>query len=97
MMNREMMWDALMALGDDVLVWEDSAYESESGFDVTLQDFEGFDEDWSEIDREYDDPEAVDAFLEMLDRECVSHEGDFYVVYHFEGFDVKVGYASFDI
>ena len=43
------------------------------------------------------DEEAVDAFLEMLDAQCVSHEGDYYVTYHFKGFDVQIGYASFDI
>lgn len=93
MMTREMMVAAIEALGADASLWE----RSDGLLDVTFEDFEGFDEDWSEIDREYDDEEAVDAFLEMLDRECVSREGDFYVTYHFEGFDVQVGYASFDI
>lgn len=92
MMTREMMVTAIEALGADASLWED-----ENMLDVTFEDFEGFDDDWSEVDREYDDEEAVDAFLEMLERECVSQEGDFYVVYHFEGFDVQVGYASFDI
>lgn len=92
MMTREMMVAAVEALGADASLWE-----TKDTLDVTLEDFEGFDDDWSEVDREYDDEEAVDAFLEMLERECVSQEGDFYVVYHFEGFDVQVGYASFDI
>jgi hypothetical protein len=35
--------------------------------------------------------------LDMLESECVSQEGDFYVEYHFDGFIVEVGYASFDI
>ena len=91
-MTREMMVAAIEALGADASLWEEGEV-----LDVTLEDFEGFDDDWSEIDREYDDEEAVDAFLEMLESECVSHEGDFYVVYHFEGFDVRLGYASFDI
>lgn len=92
-MTREMMVAAIEALGADASMWE----RSDGMIDVTLEDFEGFDEDWSEIDREYDDEEAVDAFLEMLEAECSSQEGDFYVVYHFEDFDVQLGYASFDI
>lgn len=92
-MTREMMVAAVEALGEDVSLWE----RSDGTLDVTVEDFEGFDDDWSEVDREFDDEEAVDAFLEMLERECVSQEGDFYVTYHFDGFDVQLGYASFDI
>ena len=92
-MTREMMVAAIEALGADASLCE----RSDGMLDVTLQDFEGFDDDWSEIDREFDDEEAVDAFLEMLEAECSSQKGDFYVVYHFEGFDVQLGYASFDI
>lgn len=97
MMSREMMWEMLMALGEDVTVWEESADESEFGFHVVVEDFAGFDEHWSEVDREFDDPEAVDRFCEMLESECLSREGDFYVVYHFDGFSVELGYASFEI
>lgn len=93
MMTREMMVAAIEALGADASLW----VVDDGLLDVDLQDFEGFDDDGSEVDREYDDEEAVDAFLEMLEAECLSHEGDFYVVYHFEGFDVRLGYASFDI
>lgn len=93
MMTREMMIAAIEALGADACLW----VRSDGLLDVTLEDFEGFDDHWSEIDREYDNEEAVDAFLEMLKTECSSQEGNFYVIYHFEGFDVKLGFASFDI
>lgn len=92
MMTREMMMDALVALGADA-----SWYEYDGVFRVELQDFDGFDDDWDEVDRDYDDPEAVEAFLDMLDASCLSHEGDYYVDYHFDGFDVHLGYASYDI
>lgn len=63
---------------------------------VTVQDFEGFDEDWCEVFRDYDD-EAVDAMLEWLEAHCDHYDGDFYVYFYFEGFEVCVGYTSFDI
>ncbi len=91
MMTYEMMTTALEALGESV-----SYYVSDGMFHVTVEDFEGFDESWDEVDAEYDD-EAVDAFLAMLEAECSSYKGDYYVVYDFEDFSVKVGYASFDI
>lgn len=91
-MTREMMVTAIEALGADA-----SYYEYDGILHVTLEDFEGFDDSWEEIDREYDDVDAVEAFEAMLDSEAVSVEGDFYVTYHFVGFDVCLGYASFDI
>lgn len=91
-MTYEMMVEMLEALGQDVFF-----DEVEGGFDVTVHDFEGFDDDWSEVERDFDDPDAVEHFLDVLEEESLSHEGDFYVVYHFEGFDVELGYSSFDI
>lgn len=92
MMTKDEMVKVLEALGNDV--WFDV---EDSDIDVTVNDFEGFDDDWSEVMRDYDNPEAVEAFLEMLEEKCVSQEGDFYVVYHFEGFDLQLGFGSFDI
>ena len=97
MMTREQMEAALEALGDDVSYDVDEDEDGQVWVCVTMQDFEGFDEDWSEVMRDYDDPAAVERFLDMLESECVSQEGDFYVEYHFDGFIVEVGYASFDI
>ena len=94
MMTLEKMMAMVEALGDDASMWYD---EEEKVLDVTLRDFEGFDDDWSEIMRDYDHPEAVEAFKEMLETECFSQEGDFYFDYHFDGFTVELGYSSYDI
>ena len=64
---------------------------------LTLQDFEGFDDEWNEIMRNYDNPDAVDALLDWLDANCISKVEPFYTTYHFDGFNVLLGYASFDI
>jgi len=93
MITREMMIEMIEALGNDAFMWE----RSDGLIDVTIHDFEGFDDDWSEIMRDYDNPEAVSDFEEMLEEQCESQEGDFYVTYHFDGFDVQLGYSSFDI
>ena len=91
-MTYEKMIEMLEALGADALY-------SVIGttIHVDLNDFEGFDEDWDEIMRDYDNPKAVEAFEEMLERECLSQEGDFYTTYHFDDFSVKLGYTSYDI
>ena len=87
-----MMVRALEAVGDVMFNdWTDGSY------DITFCDFEGFDEDWEEVMRDYADEMGVEALQEWLEEHCVSQEDDFYVVYHFEGFDVQVGFTSFDI
>ena len=64
---------------------------------LTLEDFEGFDEHWHEIMREYDSEEAVDALLDWLETNCIEQREDFYIYYEFPDFQVIVGYSSFDI
>jgi hypothetical protein len=64
--------------------------------EITVDDFEGFDEDWSEIMREYD-VDAVRALIDWLEEHCISEDGDLYYEFHFEDFDVQLGYSSFDI
>ena len=93
MMTREAMLATIKALGDDATIFDEHDY----CLAVTIEDFEGFTKNWEEIDRDFDNPEAVRAFLEMLEAECLYKDGDFYVTYHFDGFDVEIGYASFDI
>lgn len=94
MMTLEKMIVTVEALGNDASYYW---WEEEHELSVTLDDFEGFDENWSEIYREYDNPETVKRFERMLETECRSKEDDFYVTYHFEDFDVQLGYSSFDI
>ena len=64
---------------------------------LTLEDFEGFNENWHEVEREYDNEEAVDALLDWLETNCIEQREDFYIYYEFPDFQVIVGYASFDI
>ena len=67
----------------------------EFDLDVTFEDFDGFDEEWSEISRDYVMPELVDKVFDLLGQ-C-DHEGDFYVTYFVDGHRVEVGFGSFDI
>lgn len=64
---------------------------------LTINDFEGFDDDWNEIEREYEDEEAVDNVLDWLKENADEITGDFYCDYRFGDIIVRVGYTSFDI
>lgn len=73
------------------------SYSVREGFiEVIVEDFEGFDDDWCEVDAEYDE-DAVDLFFEWLEEHCDSHEGDFYHSYYFGELEIEIGYASMDI
>ena len=90
------MFDTLMTL---INACENDVYffKEDRMIDLTINDFEGFDNNWNEIMRDYDNPNAVDALLDWLNANCVSKVNEFYTTYSFDGFAVKVGYASFDI
>ena len=91
-MSLEMVLELLASAGDDLMV---DVYGDEVS--VVVEDFVGFDDDWSEVMRDLDDADLVDSIEEQLSAECVSEDGDFYHYFHFDGFSVCWGYASFDI
>lgn len=63
---------------------------------VTILDFEGFDDEWEEIYRDYDE-DAVGNFLEWLEEQCDELVGYYYQYYQFNDFIVEVGYKSFEV
>ena len=91
-MTKEMMLKVLEDLGNDI-----SFEVTEEGFEVTVEDFLGFDENWSEVMRDLEDPKAVEKFEDMLEEKCLYITGDFYFTYHFEDFTVELGYSSYNI
>ena len=92
-MTIEMMKEQLNALCEDISFWE---WDDENKLDVTVEDFEGFDEDWDEVYADIDD-DAVDKMIEWLDEHCDSHEDNLYHYYTFDDLVVCLGWASFDI
>ena len=72
-------------------------YVKDNRIDLTIEDFEGFDENWSEVFRDFVDGVAVKEVLDWLEEEADCVDGDFYKNYRFGEIVVKVGYTSFDI
>jgi hypothetical protein len=87
----ELVMERLEMLGADV-----SVDAREGVIDVVVEDFEGFDDEGEEIFLDYDS-EAIEDFEEWLKEHCLKYCEDFYQYYHFEDFQVIIGYASFDI
>ena len=63
----------------------------------TINDFEGFDEDWSEVEHDFIDVELVDDIEDALEDMADERVGDYYVEYHFGDAVVVVGSTSMDI
>ena len=64
---------------------------------LTINDFEGFDDNWDEVDREFVDEDAVEEVLDWLEENADCVDGDYYRYYHFGDIVGIVGYTSFDI
>lgn len=92
MMTYEQILTMAEALGADAIV-----FDFNRQIHVDFNDFEGFDDDWSEIMRDYDDENAVEAFEETLRAEALKIDDNFYTTYYFDDFVVIVGYTSYDI
>lgn len=68
--------------------------EENRSIDITFEDFEGFDDNWDEIHRDYVDDVAVNHALEMLYQFC---SGDFYKEGDLNGYHFQVGWESMEI
>lgn len=85
--------ELVKACGNDVELY----HWSDGGYELTLEDFEGFDKDWNEVMREYDNEEAIDILLDWLEDNCIDKTERLDIHYVFPDFQVTLGYASFDI
>ena len=87
----------LEKMSEDVEYYVHKVEGEKPELEITVYDFEGFDEDWSEVERELKNHKAVEEVLEWLEENADEVEGDYYEYYHFGEITVCVGYASFDI
>lgn len=91
-MTREKIIDMIKDLKNDA-----TYFEYKGIIHVDLNDFEGFDENWDEQFREYDNVDGIKNFLNILEKEALEIDEDYYTTYKFDGFSVKLGYTSYDI
>ena len=92
----EKLLKMLEELGEDVSFDLFEHEDEDSILYVTVEDCEGFNEDWCEVEREYD-ADAVQTVIAWLETNCVSCKDCYSIYYYFEGFVVHFSYASYDI
>ena len=85
----------LMELLNNASIDVDFEFTKDNFLDVTINDFEWFDEEWNEILREYVNAQAVENVLDFLNQ--FSCKGNLYKVYQVDELLVQVSYTSFDI
>ena len=91
-MKRNEVMNIICKCEDDVAIYE----RPDGTIQVTVLDFEGFDDDWNEVMRDYDEV-AIEQMEDTLAEVANKVESDFYTVYHFDGFKVVIDYTSYDI
>lgn len=72
-------------------------YNNTENLEITFNDFDGFNDNWEEIIRDYDNPKAVDKVLRYLKNNAKLVNNSLYKTYLLDGRTIIVGYASFDI
>lgn len=72
-------------------------YKHENGtLTIQINDFEGFGDEWNDIDREYTEPEKIEELENWLTENSEKTEKDYYTKYTINGITVFLGYTSYD-
>ena len=66
-------------------------------YEVIFDDFDGFDDDWNEIERPFENEDAIEQLYAWLEKNCNEKEDTLYEYYYFDDFSVEIGYSSYDI
>lgn len=66
-------------------------------YSVVIRDFDGFDENWNEIDRTLNNPDLLEKFINTIEENALAIENDYYADYYFDDYVIHLGYESMDI
>ena len=80
-------------------LWQttDGSEEEFKEIKLTIEDFGGFDENWCEKDRDFEDPKGVEGVLEWLESKADSIDDEWCTEYHIGDITVRVDYTSYSI
>lgn len=94
MMNRNKILNLANALSEDLTI-----YEMQNGtIYLTVEDFEGFDEEWCEVFRDLVNPDGVAELRDRLYAEALNVSGPLgFPTFHFADCSVRLCFASSDI
>lgn len=91
------MKDLLKMLKESERLGDVDYYFNENELNIDFNDFDSFDDDWNEIDREYNNETLVNQILDFVENNAVLIKDSLYKTYKLDDNTIIIGYTSFDI
>lgn len=72
-------------------------YTYENELNIDFNDFDGFDDEWNEVEREYTNENLVNKILNYIETNATLIKDSLYQTYQLNDKTIVIGYTSFDI
>ena len=72
-------------------------YTCENELNIDFNDFDGFDDEWNEIERKYNNENLVNQILNYIETNAILIKDSLYQTYQLNDKIIVIGYTSFDI
>ena len=72
-------------------------YACENELNIDFNDFDGFDDEWDEIERKYNNENLVNQILNYIETNATLIKDSLYQTYQLNDKVIVIGYTSFDI
>ena len=72
-------------------------YTYENELNIDFNDFDGFDNEWNEVEREYTNENLVNKILNYIETNATLIKDSLYQTYQLDDKTIVIGYTSFDI
>ena len=72
-------------------------YTCENELNIDFNDFDGFDDEWNEIERKYNNENLVNQILNYIETNATLIKDSLYQTYQLNDKIIVIGYTSFDI
>lgn len=72
-------------------------YTYENELNIDFNDFDGFDDEWNEVEREYTNENLINKILNYIETNATLIKDSLYQTYQLDDKTIVIGYTSFDI
>ena len=72
-------------------------YTYENELNIDFNDFDGFDDEWNEVERKYTNENLVNKILNYIETNATLIKDSLYQTYQLNDKTIVIGYTSFDI
>ena len=72
-------------------------YTYENELNIDFNDFDGFDDEWNEVEREYTSENLVNKILNYIETNATLIKDSLYQTYQLDDKTIVIGYTSFDV